>query len=157
MTIMRKFTVPAAVGLLLFLANIPPEPSRHLLGIQLIADANAIFGVRRRTRRRSLAIGYAAGTAAADDDDNDDDKDKDDGASEDSASQQNATTKKTTTAPAPHPAKTGEVLALGMVVTVLPAACTKTSSGGIEYYYCAPNYYRAVFQGNNLVYVTAKP
>jgi hypothetical protein len=27
----------------------------------------------------------------------------------------------------------------------------------VEYYYCGGNFYRAVFQGNNLVYVTAQP
>jgi len=28
---------------------------------------------------------------------------------------------------------------------------------GVECYYCGGNFYRAAFQGNNLVYVTAKP
>jgi hypothetical protein len=27
----------------------------------------------------------------------------------------------------------------------------------VEYYYCGGNFYRAMFQGNTLVYVTAKP
>jgi hypothetical protein len=27
----------------------------------------------------------------------------------------------------------------------------------VDYYYCGGNFYRAVFQGNNLVYVTAQP
>ena len=29
--------------------------------------------------------------------------------------------------------------------------------GGVDYYKCGVNYYRAAFQGNNLVYVTTKP
>jgi hypothetical protein len=29
--------------------------------------------------------------------------------------------------------------------------------GGVEYYYCAGNFHRAVFQGGSLVYVTAQP
>jgi hypothetical protein len=29
--------------------------------------------------------------------------------------------------------------------------------GDVEYYYCDGNFYREVFQGNQLVYVTAKP
>jgi hypothetical protein len=29
--------------------------------------------------------------------------------------------------------------------------------GGQEYFYCGGNFYRAAFQGNSLVYVTAKP
>jgi hypothetical protein len=48
-------------------------------------------------------------------------------------------------------------LPLGTVVQQLPAGCTKTSSGGVEYYKCGSDYYRAAFQSNNLVYVTAQP
>jgi hypothetical protein len=45
----------------------------------------------------------------------------------------------------------------GTVVTALPAGCTSTPVGGVEYYYCGGNFSRAVFQGNSLVYVTAQP
>jgi hypothetical protein len=48
-------------------------------------------------------------------------------------------------------------LPLGTVVSALPPGCTSTPVGGVEYYYCGGNFYRAVFQGNKLVYVTAKP
>jgi hypothetical protein len=48
-------------------------------------------------------------------------------------------------------------LPLGTVVSALPPGCTPMTSGGVEYQYCGANFYRAVFQGNNLVYVTAKP
>ena len=41
--------------------------------------------------------------------------------------------------------------------SVLPAGCTATPVGGEQYYYCGGNFYRAVFQGNSLVYVTAQP
>ena len=51
MTSIRKLAVLASVAVLLFMANISPEPSRHLLGIQLISDANAIFG---RTKEDDL-------------------------------------------------------------------------------------------------------
>lgn len=59
--------------------------------------------------------------------------------------------------PAPPPAAAGKPLPLGTVVAALPAGCTSTPVGGVEYYYCGGNFYRATFQGNNLVYVTAKP
>lgn len=59
-------------------------------------------------------------------------------------------------APAP-PATASKPLPLGRVVTTLPAGCAPTPVGGVEYYYCGGNFYRAVFQGNTLVYVTAKP
>jgi hypothetical protein len=59
--------------------------------------------------------------------------------------------------PPPPPAATGKPLPLGTVVNSLPGGCTSTPVGGVDYYYCGGNFYRAVFQGNNLVYVTAKP
>ena len=59
--------------------------------------------------------------------------------------------------PAPPPAAAGTPLPLGTVVSALPAGCTSTPVGGVEYYYCGGNFYRAVFQGNTLVYVTAQP
>jgi hypothetical protein len=48
-------------------------------------------------------------------------------------------------------------LPLGTVVSALPTGCVATPVGGVEYYYCGGNFYRAAFQGNTLVYVTAKP
>ena len=48
-------------------------------------------------------------------------------------------------------------LPLGTVVRTRPKNCVTTAVGGVEYYKCGVNYYRAVFEGNNLVYVTAQP
>ena len=40
----------------------------------------------------------------------------------------------------------------------LPAGCAAVAKGGVEYYQCGNVYYRAAFQGNNLVYaVVPKP
>jgi hypothetical protein len=58
---------------------------------------------------------------------------------------------------APPAAAAGKPLPLGTVVEALPPGCTATPVGGVQYYYCAGNFYRAVFQGNELVYVTATP
>ena len=58
---------------------------------------------------------------------------------------------------APPPAAAGHILPLGTVVSSLPAGCISTPVGGRDYFYCGGNFYRAAFQGNNLVYVTAKP
>jgi hypothetical protein len=49
------------------------------------------------------------------------------------------------------------VLPLGTVVPTLPSGCTTSAISGVEYYHCGANYYRAVFQGNTLVYVTSQP
>ena len=43
--------------------------------------------------------------------------------------------------------------AVGTVVNALPAGCKPETRGGVEYQNCGGVYYRAAFQGNNLVYV----
>jgi hypothetical protein len=73
------------------------------------------------------------------------------------AQQEAAAAKQQAAAAPPPPPATGAPLPLGTVVAALPAGCTPTPVGGVEYYYCGGNFYRAVFQGNQLVYVTAKP
>ena len=129
---------------------------------ELVPDADAILGVRRRTRRRTAVVAYSAGAAAGAV-----------SASEAAASQQAAaaqqqtsTTQQQGTAaqqappaapPAAPSAPSGKPLPIGTVVTALPAGCTTTPVGGIEYYYCGGNFYRSAFQGNQLVYVTAQP
>ena len=60
-------------------------------------------------------------------------------------------------APPPAAVAAGTPLPIGTVVSALPPGCVSTPVGGVEYYYGGGNFYRAVFQGNNLVYVTAKP
>ena len=136
----------------------------------LVPDTHAILGVWRRHARRWAVVGTAAvastaavaaagATAAA--------------ASESAAAQQQAAaapaqhqaaaaqqqaaSAQQQAATAPLPAAAGKELPLGTVVSMLPAGCVTTPVGGVEYYYCGGNFYRAVFQGNRLVYVTARP
>ena len=47
--------------------------------------------------------------------------------------------------------------AVGSVVSALPAGCVSAPTGGVEYQNCGGVYYRAAFQGNNLVYVVEAP
>ncbi len=63
----------------------------------------------------------------------------------------------TAPAAAPAAATAAQRLPLGTVVQELPAGCVSTPVGGISYFYCGGNFYRAAMQGNNLVYVTAQP
>lgn len=70
------------------------------------------------------------------------------------AAQQQATAQQQSS---PPPADTGQPLPLGTVVPALPSGCSETAVGGVQYYKCGANYYRAVFQGDKLVYVTAQP
>ena len=118
----------------------------------LVPEAEAILGVRRR----SAVVGYAAGSATA---------------SAAAQSQQSAAAQQQAASPNSRPrppnnraataqqqaaaaAAAGKPLPLGTVVAALPPGCTSTPVGGVEYYYCGANFYRAAFQGNNLVYVT---
>ena len=109
---------------------------------QLVPEAHAVLGVRRRAHRRGVVVGYTAGAATAT------------AASQQAAVQQQAAAPPP---PAPQPAATGKKLPLGTVVSALPEGCVPTPVGEVEYYYCGGNFYRAVFQGNQLVYVTAQP
>ena len=158
-----KIAIITAGLLLMLIADVPyllehdiPVPFKKEVQAVfelLVPDAHAIFGVRRRTRRRvrrrtavvvgtaSYAAGAASGAAAM--------------SNEQPAAQPPAPAQQPAAAKAP--AATGKPLPLGTVVHALPGGCTKTPVGGVEYYYCSGNFYRAVFQGNQLVYVTAKP
>jgi hypothetical protein len=142
-----KIAVVTNSLVLMLIADLP------LLPVQLVPEAQAILGVRRRTAVVAYSAGKASGEAAA-------------------SSQQQAAPAQpaaaappppasqpapTATPPAPQPAASGKPLPLGTVVSTLPAGCTPTPVGGVEYYYGGGNFYRAVFQGNKLVYVTAKP
>ncbi len=150
-----KMVVVAVSLVLMLLADVP------LLPVKLVPEAQAILGVWRRHARRWAVVGTAAvattaavTTAAA--------------ASQTAAAQQQAAAAQQQAAkaqqqaaaaapPAAPAAGPGKPLPLGTVVSALPAGCTSTPVGGVEYYYCGGNFYRAVFQGNNLVYVTAQP
>jgi hypothetical protein len=159
-----KISVLTPAAVLMFLADVPPEvPAPY---VQLVPEAHAILGVRRRT----AVVAYSAGAAAGAE------KTQQAAAQQQQAAvaqQQQATAQQQATvaqqqaaiaaqqqagaAPPPPPAAAGKPLPLGTVVHALPGGCTSTPVGGVEYYYCGGNFYRAVFQGNSLVYVTAQP
>ena len=140
-----KITVATIALVLMLIADVP------VLFEQLVPEAHAIFGVRRRAARRGVIVGYSMGEAAA----------TSAAANQAAASQHQAAAPQQQAAPPasspPPPAASGKPLPLGTVVSALPAGCTSTPVGGVEYYYCGGNFYRAVFQGNKLVYVTAQP
>jgi hypothetical protein len=164
-TILKIAVVLPAV-VLMFLADVPPETP---LQIQLVPEAHAIFGIWRRHARRWAVIGTAAvattataaaaSEAAAANEQAAAAKQQAAAAQEKAAAaqQQAAAPEHQAAAAAPPPAAGGKPLPLGTVVHSLPAGCTSTPVGGVDYYYCGGNFYRAVFQGNNLVYVTAQP
>jgi hypothetical protein len=143
---MKRVLKPVAFGtslVTLFLADVAPEAP---FGIDLVREAAAIIGapltpmsyagVARRTTRRVVAVEATAASAAT-------------------ASAAAATA---AAQPKPPPPQAAGPVPIGTVVRTLPAGCVATPIGGVEYYNCAPGvYYRAAFQGNNLVYVSAQP
>jgi len=164
----RNLLVVSTGIVLMLLGDAPPQSP---LPFQVVSEAHAIFGVWRRHARRWAVVGTAAvvGSASAA------------AASETAAANQQAAAAQQQAAAAqqqaaaaeqqaaaaqqraaasttpPPPTGGGKQLPLGTVVSALPAGCTSTPVGGVEYYYCGGNFYRAMFQGNSLVYVTAQP
>ena len=145
--VLKSLALGASLVALLAVDLAPEAP----LGLQLARDANAIIGVpltpmsyagvARRTTRRVVAVEATAATAAAV-----------------SPSAAAAAQPKPPPPPAPPPAAPAGPVPVGTVVQSLPPGCVATPIGGVEYYNCAPGvYYRAAFQGNNLVYVSAQP
>jgi len=137
MKTMLRIAVVATGLVLMLIADVA------LLHVPLVPEAQAIFGVRRRSFVVGASVGAAEATAAE--------------KSQAAPAQQQAAPAAPPAAAPPPPAAAGKPLPLGTVVQALPAGCTSTPVGGVEYYYCGGNFYRAVFQGNQLVYVTAKP
>jgi hypothetical protein len=133
--------------------NLPPKAV-------FVKDAQAIIGLpftplsfagvaRRTTRRMWFAGATVASTSAA-------------AAAAAAAAAPPPTTVVVTQAPPPttvvvthappsSPSVSG--VPIGTVVQALPAGCTRVVAGGVSYSDCGGAFYRAAFQGNNLVYV----
>ena len=62
-------------------------------------------------------------------------------------------------APAPAPAMpaSGKPVAIGTVVSALPAGCALTTLNGVQFHRCGSTYYRAAISGSNLVYIAQQP
>jgi len=126
--------------------------------IYLASDAYAVYGVRRRTARRTaVVVGSAASAQTAQAQQEAAAANARADAAEQEAAAAEAEAAAAQAAPAPQPASATGALPLGTVATTLPGGCNKTVIGGVEYYYDGVNYYRAAFQGSQLVYVTSQP
>ena len=71
------------------------------------------------------------------------------------AAAQAAAAQASAAAAAAHAAATG--LPLGTMVPNLPPGCQSVVIGGVNYFNCNGVYYRAGFQGNNIVYIVSQP
>lgn len=130
-TIFKPVMVATALVFMLF-ADVP------LMFVQLVPDAHAVLGVRRRTARRTAVIvGSAASAQTA-------------AAQEQTAAAQQQTA--ATQQPAAPPPSTSAV-PIGTVVPSLPGGCASVVVNNTNYSNCAGVYYKGAFQGNSLVYV----
>ena len=130
----------------LFAADLAPDSP---LGMRFVGDAHAIIGVplspvsyagvARRTTRRVVAVEATAATAAT-------------------ATAATASAAAAAAAQPKPPPPAAAPARRFRSAPALPPGCVATPISGVEYYNCAPGvYYRAVFQGNNLVYVATQP
>jgi len=151
----KVFAVTMALPLL-YLAGVAPDAPA---GLTLLQEAQAVVGapltpvsvagVARRTTRRAVVATSTTQAAAAD---------------TAAVQQQQAATAQQQAATAQQQAATAQqqqaaaarpagAPAAGAVVSALPAGCKPVTQNGVEYQNCGGVYYRAAFQGNNLVYV----
>jgi type IV secretory pathway VirB9-like protein len=156
---MKTILKTAVISISLVLTLCGDFTSEGPLGFSLFADAHA-FIVAREARRTAVVTTVAVTSA---------EEKKQATASQQQAAaaqqqqaaaaqqQQAAAAQQQAAAAAAAPAPAAAQLPLGTVVPALPPGCVKTPVGGVEYFYCGGNFYRAAFQGNNLVYVTTKP
>ena len=138
----KNISLVASFTVLSFVSQSPDSP----IGITAVPSAKAVIGVpvspasyagvaRRHTRRAVAVTSSAAASSAA----------------------ASSAQKQETTQAAPPPQSTGS-LPVGAVVSTVPTGCTSFTKDNAQYYTCQGNYYRAAFQGNNLVYtVVPKP
>ena len=136
-----KFAVLASTAIVEFKLDLESTPTWQRPGCPLISEALSVYVRLRLTRRRGVAVGYAAGSAS--------------GAA--AASAASSTTQEQAVPAQPATAPESGAQPIGTVVSTLPAGCSPVDVGGTEYQKCGPDYYRAAFQGNNLVYVTSQP
>jgi hypothetical protein len=125
------------------------------LGLGFVSDAEAIIGlprtplsiagVARRSMYREAAVTSAAvATSAA----------AASAAAATSAAAANAAAASAAAQPLPAP---GSAVPVGTIVPNLPSGCSSVVIGGVNYFNCAGVYYRAGFQGNNIVYIVSAP
>ena len=146
MNMKSRFVLLAVTASLTYATHVE-EVINHfpvLKGVQMVSEAEAVLGVRRRTRRRTAVVVSSATRAQ-------------DQQAAAAAAATAAPAPATVPAPAPAPAQPDGAPPLGSIVTVLPDGCTTKAISGVQYNDCNGVFYRTAFQGNNLVYVVAQP
>ena len=137
-----KIAAATIILVVMIIADIP------LLPVQLVPEAQAVLGVRRRAVRRTAVVVSSADAAAV------------------ATSQQQAAAAQQQTAAANQEAAAAQQQAaaaqatsgvpVGTVAQALPAGCKPVTVSNVEYQDCSGSFYKTAFQGNNLVYVVVK-
>jgi hypothetical protein len=110
----------------------------QLLFVPMVPEAEAVMGVRRRTRRRTAVVVGSSVHAA-------------ESAQVYQAQQQTAEAQQQAAA-----ATAASAVPIGTIVQTLPNGCESVVVSGVNYSNCSGVFYKAAFQGNNLVYVVVE-
>ena len=165
---MKRFLMPIVLTASLVLMSVADFLPESPLRVGLVKNAEAIIGmpwtplsfagVARRSMYREAAYGAAASAAAANVAAANyayANAAAAQAAAANAAAAQAAASQAAAAAAAAHAA--ASALPIGTIVPSLPPGCTSTVIGGVNYFNCAGVYYRAGFQGNNIVYIVSAP
>lgn len=149
-------------ALCMMAADFTPEAP---FGLGIVREAEALIGrpltplsfagVARRTTRRAVYYGGAAAASAAAETSYQQQATAEQQAA--TAQQQAVTAQQQAATAQQQAAQAAGAPAIGTVVGTLPTGCAPATISGVEYHHCNGVYYRAAFQGNNLVYVVTQP
>ena len=137
-----KIAAATIILVVMIIADIP------LLPVQLVPEAQAVLGVRRRAVRRTAVVVSSADAAAVAT-----------SQQQAAAAQQQAAAANQEAAAAQQQAAAAQATSgvpVGTVAQALPAGCKPVTVSNVEYQDCSGSFYKTAFQGNNLVYVVVK-
>jgi hypothetical protein len=166
---MKRFLMPIVLTASLVLMSVADFLPESPLRVGLVKNAEAIIGmpwtplsfagVARRSMYREAAYGAVAANAAAMNAAAANAAYANAAAAQaaaaNAAAAQAAASQAAAAAAAAHAA--ASALPIGTMVPSLPPGCTSTVIGGVNYFNCDGGYYRAGFQGNNIVYIVSAP
>ena len=168
---MKTFLMPIVVTALLVFMSIADFLPNSPLRLGFVKNAEAIIGmpwtpfsfagVARRSMYREAAWNAAAANAAAANMAYANAAASQAAAANAAAAQAAAANAAAAQAAAANAAAAqrapGAAVPIGTVVPNLPSGCSSIVISGVNYFNCAGVYYRAGFQGNNIVYIVSAP
>ncbi len=162
---MKTFLMSIALTVALVIMSIGDFQSNSQLRLGLVRNAEAIIGmpwtpfsyagVARRSMYREAAWNAAAYNAAAMNAAAYNAAAANSAAA--SAAAANAAAANAAASAAAAQRAAGSAVPIGTMVPSLPSGCSSTVINGVNYFNCAGVYYRAGFQGNNIVYIVSAP